>query len=217
MKNSRASSMVFPAGNHHLQPWGKSIELCHQYGVKCYPSIDMPMFVNLPRLSRHATESYLARVAAAKQAGADGIFYYNLFNETHVRTVMALNDEAIRYADKRYHISPIVHWRPTHNLSTGEKITPCRNCPAWQHHYSLMNEISCGIRMICSMKKEKLVCHCHDAGDAAGYSWKSLSTEVWNYGSKAHTRYGVTENARLPPEYIIFRIQISKKAPRSLS
>ena len=219
--------MVFPAGNHHLQPWGKSIELCHQYGVKCYPSIDMPMFVNLPRLSRHATESYLARVAAAKQAGADGIFYYNLFNETHVRTVMALNDEAIRYADKRYHISPIVHWRPTHNLSTGEK-------------YNTLPELHPHVQtsLLPGMKRDFVLEFGDDlqALKKEGKPVRAIATmladampdiveissngKVWEpMGSTGDThRYAVPENALLPgPNTITFRNTASSEKSTSFT
>ena len=36
--------LVSPSCDMRLRPWSKSVELCHKYGVKCYPSIDMPSF-----------------------------------------------------------------------------------------------------------------------------------------------------------------------------
>lgn len=113
--------VVVVADNHHLQDWGKSVALCHKYGVKCYPSISMPCFVNLPRLSRHDPRSYFAREASALAAGTDGLFFFNVFEEGMVKKVVPPSFEDLKTFDKRYHISGMVHWRPSHNLATGEK------------------------------------------------------------------------------------------------
>ena len=112
--------MVMPAGNNHFTPWGESIELCHKYGVKCYPSIDMPSFNRHPVIrARLSLDSYHARVSAAYQAGADGIFYYNLFDEWAVKNIMVPDPAMLRQADKRYYISPIVLWNVNNNLASG--------------------------------------------------------------------------------------------------
>ncbi len=113
--------IVIAADNHHLQYWGKSVKLCHKYGVKCYPSISMPCFVSLPRLYRHDPRSYFAREAAALAAGMDGLFFFNVFEEPSIKAVVPESFEALKNYDKRYHVSGMVHWRPTHNLATGEK------------------------------------------------------------------------------------------------
>ncbi len=113
--------IVIAADNHHLQYWGKSVELCHKYGVKCYPSISMPCFVSLPRLYRHDKRSYFAREAAALAAGMDGLFFFNVFEEPSIKAVVPESFEALKNYDKRYHVSGMVHWRPSHNLATGEK------------------------------------------------------------------------------------------------
>ncbi len=100
--------MVFPAGNDHFEPWGNSIALCHKYGVKCYPSIDMPSFDKNPLVrTRDAKEAYWGREAAAYQAGADGIYYYNLFTEGIVATLMPPGYGALQLKNKRYYISPL--------------------------------------------------------------------------------------------------------------
>ncbi len=81
--------IVFPAGNNHFEPWGNSIALCHKHGVKCYPSIDMPSFQRHPYIrQRLSWPSYWGREAAAYQAGADGLFYYNMFDEFIVKDGM---------------------------------------------------------------------------------------------------------------------------------
>ena len=99
--------MVFPAGNDHFEPWGNSIALCHKYGVKCYPSIDMPSFDGQPLiLARKVNEAYWAREAAAYQAGADGIYYYNMFNENVVANMPATYGD-LQLKNKRYFISPL--------------------------------------------------------------------------------------------------------------
>ena len=100
--------MVFPAGNDHFEPWGNSVALCHKYGVKCYPSIDMPSFERHPYIrARDAREAYWAREAAAYQAGADGIYYYNLFSESIVANLMPPGYGALQLKNKRYYISPL--------------------------------------------------------------------------------------------------------------
>ena len=100
--------MVFPAGNDHFEPWGNSIALCHKYGVKCYPSIDMPSFSTHPQIqARKVNEAYWAREAAAYQAGADGIYYYNMFEEHIVANRMPPTYGALQLKSKRYFISPL--------------------------------------------------------------------------------------------------------------
>ena len=100
--------MVFPAGNDHFEPWGNSIALCHKYGVKCYPSIDMPSFDRHPLIqARKVNEAYWAREAAAYQAGADGIYYYNMFEENIVANRMPPTYGALQLKNKRYFISPL--------------------------------------------------------------------------------------------------------------
>ena len=138
--------IVIAADNHHLQYWGKSAELCHKYGIKCYPSISMPCFVSLPRLYRHDRRSYFAREAAALAAGMDGLFFFNVFEEPMVKAVVPESFAALQTYDKRYHVSGMVHWRPSHNLATGENynelpelspVTPCSLPPEKSRNFKL--------------------------------------------------------------------------------
>ncbi len=112
--------LVAPSCDMRLQPWSKSVDLCHKYGVKCYPSIDMPTFMRNPHLhARKQQPCYLARVAAAYQQGADGIYYFNMFDEWGVKFCMAPNADWLRLKDKRYYISPIALDTAAAYLRTG--------------------------------------------------------------------------------------------------
>ena len=112
---------IFIAGGTiHLEPWAKSVALCHKYGVKCYASIDDPLCgFTAPRLYRTAPPSYFARIAAAYQQGVDGIYYFNLFNEGSVRELMFGGPEKYRDLDKRYHLNPTILWPPNYIIKDG--------------------------------------------------------------------------------------------------
>lgn len=113
--------LFFASDNLHLEPWEKSVELCRRYHIKCYASISMPSFTQFPKLSRHDPRSYYGRIAAAWQAGMDGMYYFNLFNENSVRNLMLGDASAYRLLDKRCHISDRILWHPDTRLAGGTK------------------------------------------------------------------------------------------------
>ena len=113
--------LVFAGGNTHLAPWSESVALCHKYGVKCYASIDMPSFAAPVTLSRHEAASYHAACAAAYAGGADGLYFFNLFNEDSVRRFMLGGAESYRLKDKHYHVSDRILGLPSGNLATGNR------------------------------------------------------------------------------------------------
>jgi len=114
--------IFFAGGTIHLQPWRKSVELCHKYGVKCYASIDEALCgFKAPRLPRTAPESYYARILGAFQGGVDGIYYFNLFSEHYASSVMLGGPEKYRLRNKRYHLNPTTLWPPNYVVENGER------------------------------------------------------------------------------------------------
>ena len=113
--------MMIAAGNFHLNPWKYSAELCKKYGVKFYASIDMPQFTpSTGTLSRYSDSSYHARSAAAFAAGADGNYYFNLFNRSAAERLM-LKPEQLRLRDKRYHVTDRYLGNAADHIKGGEK------------------------------------------------------------------------------------------------
>ncbi len=115
--------IVIPGGNFRMNPWKYSVDLCKKYGVKCYPSIDMPQFMAQGgyRLARGTPATYFARIASALQAGAEGTYFFNMFSESAVKNCMRPDLESIRLENKRYHLTDRWLGRPSGNLKNGGK------------------------------------------------------------------------------------------------
>ena len=117
-----AFDIFLAGGTIHLQPWAESVALCHRYGVKCYASIDEALCgFQAPRLGRTEPVSYFARIAAAYQQGVDGIYYFNLFSERYVKSIMLGGPEMYRGLEKRYHLNPTTLWPPNYIIKDGER------------------------------------------------------------------------------------------------
>ncbi len=109
-------------GNMQLAPWEESVELCHRYGLKFYPSLDMPQFDEPSSvLYRDAFKVWHARQAAALAAGVDGLYYFNVFTDQRVKQLMLGSPESIRYQDKRYFITNVLIDTPNKFLANGER------------------------------------------------------------------------------------------------
>ena len=95
--------LLVTTGYFRLSPWRYSVELGHKYGVPVYPCLsDSRVRGESGKLRRRSLEGYRARAAQAWQAGADGIYLFNLFNPRlpHWRE---LGDRAtLRGRDKLY-------------------------------------------------------------------------------------------------------------------
>jgi len=73
--------MLVTTGYFRLNPWTYSVELGHKYGVPVYPCLsDSRVKGETKEFRRRSLRSYRARAAQAWQAGADGIYLFNLFN-----------------------------------------------------------------------------------------------------------------------------------------
>ena len=99
--------LVVATGYWQHNPWQVTAELCRRHNVKCYASLDES---RLPEtagtmLKRTTRAAYRARAMAARQAGMDGIMYFNIFAPEKIRDVMWGSPERMRLHDKSYFVS----------------------------------------------------------------------------------------------------------------
>ena len=97
--------LYFAGGDRapHWRPWAETAALCRQYGLKFYPSVDHSWI--RPRYSdflRNTAASIDGQTAAAWAGGADGIFYFNFFYETHYFPAFARRAADLLRRDKNY-------------------------------------------------------------------------------------------------------------------
>lgn len=94
-----------------LNPWEYSVELARRHGVQFFPSMDESRIGRRRRISpgfeRHNTITDRARIAAALQAGAHGIYYFNrdYGNIRYSLSSLRGNMDDIRLESKRYFIT----------------------------------------------------------------------------------------------------------------
>jgi hypothetical protein len=73
--------MLVTTGYFRLNHWTYSVDLGHRFGVPVYPCLsDSRVRGETGGYKRRSIEGYRARAAQAWQAGADGIYLFNLFN-----------------------------------------------------------------------------------------------------------------------------------------
>ena len=99
--------MVAATGYWQHNPWQVTAELCRRHNVKCYASLDesrVPETADTP-LKRKTCETYRARAMAARQAGMDGILYFNLFRPAQIKDFMWGSPERMRLHDKCYFVT----------------------------------------------------------------------------------------------------------------
>ena len=95
--------MLVTTGYFRLNPWRYSVKLGHKYGVPVYPCLsDSRVRGETGKLKRRSLESYRGRAAQAWQAGADGIYLFNLFNPRLPHWRELGNKITLRGRDKLY-------------------------------------------------------------------------------------------------------------------
>ncbi len=101
--------LVTGAGYWQCNPWTYLVALCHQYQVKCYASLDesrLPQTKGAPAVfNRKSVATYRGQAMAARQAGLDGVMYFNLFSAKNIQQKMWGSPEAMRLHDKNYPIT----------------------------------------------------------------------------------------------------------------
>jgi hypothetical protein len=104
-----------------LKPWNKIVNICGKYGIKFYPSLDETRIRKVNwGFHRTSIATYRARVAAALQAGADGIYFFNIEGARNLHQLMRGDINDIRLDDKRYFIS-YLYFDPQKYLKNGDK------------------------------------------------------------------------------------------------
>jgi hypothetical protein len=104
------TDLLVVGGDFLLSPWKDSVALGHRYNVPVYPCLTYegrkaPWFEWVG--TRSTVESYRARALEAWDAGADGIYVFNLFNP-RARQWRELGDpEMLLKLDKVYHGSTV--------------------------------------------------------------------------------------------------------------
>ena len=125
--------MLITGAYFRLNPWEYSVELGHRYGVPVSPSLDNPVGVVDPKIperefslndklrwvsatkecpvdaKRRSMASWRGRAARAFDAGADGIYLFNMFTPTHHMLWQIGDREYLKTASKLY----VLHWRGT--------------------------------------------------------------------------------------------------------
>ncbi|WP_176013168.1 hypothetical protein [Victivallis sp. Marseille-Q1083] len=72
--------ILIPAADWgRFSPLRESVELAGKYRVKCYPSVDTSWVKSRDDFNRNTIAAYTAQSAAALAAGADGVYYFNMF------------------------------------------------------------------------------------------------------------------------------------------
>jgi hypothetical protein len=125
--------MLITGAYFRLNPWEYSVELGHRYGVPVYPSLDNPVGVvdpNMPKREftlnerwpwvsatkqcpvdarRRSIGSWRGRAARAFDAGADGVYLFNMFKPANHILWQIGDREYLKTASKLY----FLHWRGT--------------------------------------------------------------------------------------------------------
>ena len=110
----RAGALDFlvVGGYFQLEPWSKTAEKVHGYGIKCYASLDETRIGQqvareqkgrmLP--GRNSTECWIARIAAAMACGMDGVNLFNIeyFDHEVQRDIMRHDIRDLDGVDKLY-------------------------------------------------------------------------------------------------------------------
>ena len=127
-----------------LNPWKNMVDTCHKYGVTFYPSMDESRIRKVERgFNRNTYASDRACIAAALNAGADGIYFFNRYGSQ--LSNMRGNLDDIRLKNKSYFItyrykSPLEYLstgKPYENIKNLSPVTPAFLCPGKPVDYYL--------------------------------------------------------------------------------
>ncbi len=96
-----------PSGYFRLRSWDDSVRLGHRYGVKVYAGLSETRVGggHHAHAARASDEAYRARAMNAWDAGADGVYLFNLFDPNRKIWREMGEPEALRSLDKVYFAS----------------------------------------------------------------------------------------------------------------
>ncbi|MBW3599522.1 MAG: hypothetical protein KY475_19895 [Planctomycetes bacterium] len=91
-------------GDFVLSPWEESVALGHKHGVPVYPVLTNTARHPIPEFrTRSNSHGYRARAMNAWQAGADGVYLFNLFDPSAPMWRELGDPESLRSLDKVYY------------------------------------------------------------------------------------------------------------------
>lgn len=108
---AKALDFLVVGGYFQLEPWRKTADRVHGYGVKCYASLDETRIDQMVRRQkgrmlpgRNDKECWLARIAAAMACGMDGVNLFNIeyFRHDDQRYIMQHDIRDLDGIDKLY-------------------------------------------------------------------------------------------------------------------
>ena len=115
---------IYIGGSYfQLNPYRKSVELAHKYGVKFYPSLDESrIHFSLPPGGRNSFAAYSARALAALSEGCDGIYYFNIYGEERQANWLRGNVKDLAHLEKIYYATELDsgYIIATHYLHNGQ-------------------------------------------------------------------------------------------------
>lgn len=98
--------LMVVGGYFQLNEWSRSVALGRKHGVKVYPSLDESRLRDAgAKQLRSTVAAYRGRAAAARQAGADGLYLFNSFNPRDQIWRELGSDAALATLDKDYFAS----------------------------------------------------------------------------------------------------------------
>jgi hypothetical protein len=101
--------LLIVSGYFRINPWEYSVNLGHKYGVQVYASLDESRVKgNEKEPVRNSIQSYRARAMNAWDAGIDGIYMFNYFNQRGKAWKELGDPEVLKKLDKVYF--PCVRW-----------------------------------------------------------------------------------------------------------
>jgi len=124
--------ILVASGYFRLSPWKDTIALGHKYGVPVYPSLDESRMPNDSRKVRNSIQCYRARAMNCWNAGADGIYLFNLFNPKAPHWRQLGDPRELEKLDKLYVLGARGIWAANVYLPHGDRfatrpiLTPAR-------------------------------------------------------------------------------------------
>ena len=94
--------LLIAGGYFRLSPWEDTVALGHEHGIPVYPSLDASRVRNDSRKVRNSIEAYRGRAMNCWNAGADGIYLFNLFDPTSPHWRELGDPQGLEKLDKVY-------------------------------------------------------------------------------------------------------------------
>ena len=88
-----------------LRPWRETAEFCKRHNLKFYASIDSSFLKARDLYNRNSVAAFNGDCAAAWQGGAEGIYFFNMFYQTHYFPHIRRNAEELAQCSKVYFVT----------------------------------------------------------------------------------------------------------------